>query len=101
MFGTAQKVYFFFEAHPKRQTALEKAIEEKAPTSKILKLKDVCRTRWIQRIEAVTSMIDLHTSIVHCFERMSEDGSEKWSPDSLVDARAFLLAITQSEFIVA
>lgn len=47
MMGVVNKVYTFFDAHPKRQRALDRAIEENQPESVISKLKDLCRTRWV------------------------------------------------------
>ena len=49
MMGVVDRVYVFFAAHPKRQRALDKVIAETQPESSITKLKDLCRTRWIQR----------------------------------------------------
>ena len=42
MMGVVGKVYQFFEAHPKRQRALEKAISDTQPASTVYKLKDMC-----------------------------------------------------------
>ena len=52
MIGVMDRVYIFFDSHPKRQIALDKAITETQPTSSVTKLKSLCRTRWIQRIDA-------------------------------------------------
>ena len=38
--------------HPKRQGAFEKAVSERQPSSSSRKLKDMCRIRWLQRIDA-------------------------------------------------
>lgn len=47
------EVYQFFAVPPKRQRVLEQAIAETQPSSKVQKLKDLCRTRWVQRIDAL------------------------------------------------
>ena len=47
MMGVVNKVWIFFSSHPKRQRKLEEAIETTQPESRIQKLKDLCRTRWI------------------------------------------------------
>ena len=67
MMGVISKASFFFDAHPKRQRALEKAIEETQPDSKVSKLKDLCRTRWVQRIDVFIIFQSLHPSIAACF----------------------------------
>ena len=62
MMGVVDRVYVFFAAHPKRQNALDKAIEEAQPGSSVSKLKDLYRTRWIQRIDALHIFQSLHVS---------------------------------------
>ena len=65
------------------------------------KLKDLCRTRWIERIDALERFTHLHPSIVSCFETISSEGSTSWSSDSLLDASTLLLAITNTGFVSA
>ncbi len=88
MMGVLERVYQFFSAHPKRQTALEKAISDSQPDSTVHKLKDMCRTRWVQRIDALQVFQYLHISTVTCMENICNDGPRKWSADSLTDARS-------------
>ncbi len=68
MMGVADRVSVFFSAHPKRQKCLERAIDNTQPESTIHKLKDLCRTRWIQRLDAFERFQQLHNAIVACFE---------------------------------
>ncbi len=101
MVGVVGKVYHFLAAHPKRQRAFEAAISQRQPSSSSQKLKDMCRTRWIQRIDAVVVFKKLHLSIVDCLENISNDGAALWSSDSLTDARCLLLTITTTDFVSA
>ena len=101
MMGVVDRVSVFFGAHPKRQRALEKAITDNQPDSTVSKLKDLCRTRWIQRIDALNIFQHLYPSIVACMESICSDGSGLWSSDSLTDARSLQLAITTTDFICA
>lgn len=101
MIGVVNRVSIFFSAHPKRQKKLEDSISHTQPESTIKKLKDLCRTRWIERIDALERFKLLLTSIVHCFECISAEGSQKWSRDSLTDSSTLLLAITTTQFITA
>ena len=71
------------------------------PESNLLKLKDLCRTRWIERIDALDCIKKLYSSIVACFENISAEGSRMWSPDSVIFASNLLLVITRTEFIIA
>ena len=99
MMGVIERVYQFFAAHPKRQTALEKAISDTHPTSKVHKLKDMCRTRWVQRIDAIQVFKSLHQCMVTCMEGTCNDGPGFWTPDALTDARSLQLAMTTTDFI--
>ena len=101
MIGIVNRVSIFFSAHPKRQRKLEEAIETTQPESSVRKLKDLCRTRWIERIDALDRFQELHPSIVACMDSISSEGSRKWSPDSLTDSCALLLAITTTDFLSA
>ena len=101
MMGVIGKVYQFFDVHPKRQRAFEKSIVECQPSTTSQKLKDLCRTRWIQRIDAIDVFKRLFPSIVDCLENICSDGARLWSADSLTDARGLQLAITTTEFVSA
>lgn len=101
MIGVVNRLSTFFFSHPKRQKKLEEAIQNTQPESLVHKLKDLCRTRWIERIDALYRIVKLHPSIVACFESISSEGSSMWSKDSLIDASTLLLAITSTEFISA
>ena len=101
MMGVVGKVYVFFNAHPKRQRAFESAVSETQPDAKVHKLKDLCRTRWVQRIDAIDVFCSLHRSIVGCMESICDSGSNSWSSESLTDARSLLLAISTTDFLAA
>ena len=92
-------VYQFYNAHPKRQSALEDVVLSNQPDSAVFKVKDLCRTRWVQRIDALQVFTYLHASTVACMERICDDGTGLWSTDSLTDARGLLLGITTTNFI--
>ena len=101
MMGIVDRISVFFSAHPKRQRKLEEAIDTTQPESSIHKLKDLCRTRWVQRIDALDQFQTLHPSIVACMEKISTEGPTKWSRDSLTDAKTLLLAISTTDFLSA
>ena len=77
----------------------EKAISERQSPSSSRKLKDMCRTRWLQRIDAADIFMRLYLSIVDCLENIGNEGSWLWSQDSLTDARELLLAIPTTNFV--
>ena len=101
MIGVVNRVSIFFTAHPKRQRKLEEAIKNNQPTSSVYKLKDLCHTRWFERINAFQRFKNLYSSIVACFETVLAVGSDGWSPDSLTDTSTLLLAITITDFVSA
>ena len=101
MMGTVEKVSAFYAAHPKRQRALEKAISDTQPESSVQKLKDLCRTRWVQRLDALETFQTLHPSIVACIDTVCTEGPREWYIDSVTDARALLLAISTTDFLSA
>ena len=57
-----------FFCHPKRQMALERAISQTQPESSVHKLKDLCRTRWVQRIDDFEVFCSYYQSTVTCLE---------------------------------
>lgn len=101
MIGIVNRVSTFFFAHPKRQRKLEKAIETTQPESSVRKLKDLCRTRWIERIDALQRFQQLLPSVAACMETITSEGLRGWSSDSVTDATTLLLAISTTDFISA
>ena len=101
MMGIVGRVYQFFAAHPKRQGALEKAIADCQPSSRVRKLKDMCRTRWIQRIDAIEIFKSLHQSIVECMDSICSAAPGTWNADSITDARGLQLAMSTTDFLCA
>ena len=99
MISIVNRVSTFFWAHPKRQKKLDEAIDSIQPTSSVSKLKDLCRTRWIERIDALDRFHTLHESIVECFQIICSEGRAEWSQDSITDAVTLKSAITTTEFI--
>ena len=49
----------------------------------VVKLKYLCRARWIERIDALDHVKKLHSSIVVCFENISIECSCTWSADTV------------------
>ena len=93
LFSTLGKVYRFFDNHPKRQYVLNSCCDGSS------KLTSLCRTRWLQRIDALHIFIDLFDSIIKSFDEVTSNPS-KWSRDSLVDAATLTKAMLNFEFII-
>ena len=69
MMQTADKIAHFFKYSPKWQHALETWIDDLFPEEKRKKVKEMCRTRWVERHEAFEIFSDLFLPIVCCLER--------------------------------
>ena len=81
MMGTMVEICLFFSNSPKRQLELEKNIQSiEGATEK--KLVNLCKTRWVARIDALEVFFNLFPAVVKTFEVISEGGATGWNPDS-------------------
>ena len=94
MMQTADKISRFFNNSPKRQVRLEEWIESTLPEENQKKLKELCRTRWVERHEAFEVFSDLFLPIFCCFEAIVHSSSSDWNRETRSDAQSFLLAVT-------
>ncbi len=65
----------FFNNSPNRQLTLDKFIDELRPgdseSSKQRKLKDLCRTRWVELHDAFEAFAELYEPTVSCLEEIT------------------------------
>ena len=101
MMQIADSVSRFFNNSPKRQTALDSAIEECMPTEKRRKLKELCRTRWVERHASLEIFIDLYKPLTTCLDLIASGRPDEWNGETRADAHSFLLSLSQFSFIVA
>ena len=84
---TVSSIARFFNNSPKRQIALESWITSVLPSEeKRRKLKDLCRTRWIERHDAYDVFIDLFVAIVSCFEHLVHASPTEWNRETRSEA---------------
>ena len=95
------QIYQFFDSHPKRQQALEEAITNTQAESTVHKLKDLCRTCWVQRLDALSTFLSLYESTLCCLDTIYQEGPQLWTPDTITDAHGLQLAISTSDFLSA
>ena len=69
--------------------------------SKATKLVNLCKTRWVARINAFEVFLDLYPAVVKTFEVISEGSVFGWNADSCKAADTLLTYITQFKFIMA
>ena len=83
----------FFKNSPKRWVALEIVINDLNADDrpKRTKLKEMCRTRWVEREDAFDVFVQLYHLIVKCLEDISGENSSSWNRDTIADAPSLLL----------
>ena len=92
----------FFNNSPKRQIALDSAhIEESMPTEKRRKLKELCRTHWVQRHKSFETFIELYKPLTTCLDLIASGRPDEWNRETRADAHYFLLSLSQFSFIFA
>ena len=80
----------FFNAHPKRDNHLKNQIQISLPECRHRHLIDVCRTRWIARIDGLEIFIELFPSIVSALESLKDNADGSWNSDSSWMHRVFI-----------
>ena len=79
---------FFQCLSPKRQNALEECIS-KYPNTLKTKLLPLCRTCWVERIDALETTLNLLEEIIGTFSHISDNSDRSWNQESAI--RAFSL----------
>ena len=100
MMQTADAIARFFKYSPKRHLALEKWIEDVVAGEKRKKVKEMCRTRWVECHDAFEVFYDLFLPIVCCFDSIAGSSGGEWNRDTRSDAQSFLLAMSQFSLTV-
>lgn len=99
MFTAVQSAYSFFSPSPKRTEALKQKIQESSRSERVkLKLKDVCRTRWVDRYNSLETMLILLPDVVATLEHILV--SNGWNKETTDRASALLERLTNYKFIV-
>ena len=101
MMQTANAVARFFSNSPKRQLALETCVDNIFQDEKRKKLKEMCRTRWVERHEAFQIFSDLFLPTVSCLETITNASTADWDRESQSDAQSLPLSTLRFSFIVA
>ena len=101
--GIVKKLSDFFSNPPKQQDYLIKKVKAQMPRSNHLVLIDVCRTRWVARIDGMDRIVELLLPVVSTLEDISFNrdafGNQQWNHNSRDDAQSLVNAINFS-FIV-
>ena len=99
MMTTADQVVKFFEFSPKKQNILvEKVNKILKEGTRRTKLKELCRTRWVERHDAFEVLIDLYEPIVETLEHFATLPNTR--TPGMADANSLLHAVTRFDFII-
>ena len=100
MMGHVRVVSQFFNVHPKRFALLCEKIKSLLPESKHSNLIDVCRTRWVARIDGLDIFIELFEPIVASLADVKDNAQGHWNSDSCRDASGLFYGTVAFKFIV-
>ena len=97
----------FFQYSAKGQCLLDKAIDVACPTAHAKKLKDACKTRWIQLIDSYTVFLELLPAVLMTLQAMAspatfEDLGTDWNWDSetVMKANGYIHQLESSSFLI-
>lgn len=98
IFDKVREVSDFFNSSETRLRIVESNILSNASsTSKSSKLKDVCRTRWIERIDGLSIFLNSLPAIIQSFDQMS--AGNKCNRDTKLKANTFSHCLCNFSFI--
>ena len=102
MMCTMDSIVRFFDNSPKREETLIRHIENltsRGARDKI-KLKELCKTRWVERHDALQVFAELYTPVFRTLEEISTNPAN-FNPKTVADASALLLSMSQFQFLVS
>ena len=96
-----KELSYFFNLSETRQLILEKNVTNLCPDSTKHKLKDVYRTRWVERIKGMDVFQELFVPLVYTLDEMSLNINKICNSDTSAKATSFLKLLTSFDFITA
>lgn len=100
MMGTMKQLALFFSNSPKRQRKLEQVIGDAMPDSRKEKLVDLCRTRWVEKIQAFETFALLFKPVIDCLGQITEDKAT-WDSKAVIEASGLLSNMSCGSFLTA
>ena len=110
MMNTVKAVNTFFDDSPKRMQFFRRQLTVLCPEITYTRLKDVCRTRWVERIDGLDRFEDIYCHILSVLisiqnneiEQTNEvqDGICEWNQQSRNEASSLLKAIMSFDFVI-
>jgi hypothetical protein len=90
----------FFNFSPRLFALLVRTIEEMLPESSHKRLINVCKTRWVARIDGLSVFIEVFPAVIRCFEIICDNINKTWNPESVQKAGYLYLGSVSFSFIV-
>ena len=90
----------FFSNSPKRTDLLCSMIDLHITGSQKTKLKNCCRTRWVEKVDSFQIFSSLYPAILSSLSSVSENVGGHWNNDSVYLASSLLSGITTFEFLI-
>lgn len=88
--------------------SLDRAIEASDGVSKAKKLKDSCRTRWVERVDSYAVFLELLPALHMCLQAMVDHNAHtdlgidwSWDGETITKAIGFLYQLQSSTFLVS
>ena len=100
LFSVMKRVHDFLN-WPKRQNILVTTLKDVNPDAKQLKLLDVCKTRWVERIDSLRIFESLFEGIVVTLEKIKDNIDGTRSSDAIVDAAGLFAALSSFHFVIS
>ena len=99
MFSVIKSTANFFNYSPKRQKSLETHVAKYLSNTPKTKLLPLCRTQWVERINALEVALGLLHAVVQTFCSMVNNTGKEWNRDTVNQALSLLKNI-DFDFII-
>ena len=99
MLEVVQKISYFFHNSEQRQLAFEANASNFDFETDSKKLKDPCKTRWVERIKDLDLFIELFEPLWCTLEEMKVNAKGKFNKTTQTDAFSYFRAIDSFEFV--
>ncbi len=70
------------------------------PSSTHKKLTDICKTRWVQRLDSLQVFTELLTPVVETLEDIKSNSGGSWNTESITKANGLCHQITEFSFLL-
>ena len=89
----------FFSSHPKHFDLLANNIRKYVPSSRHSHLIDVCKTRWIARLDGLDVFVEVFEAIVASLRHVKQNTDHSWARDAVKSAYSLYHGVVAFEFI--